>query len=224
MGAYRPRLTLSGELISLLGKVENALGSGGTALPPLGFQEVGRGLRHQGVFKVYALFDRWQPLSERDFLQAHAVMMLDGGGAGHYRGEEVVVRNGGRESMLVVPAFRVPWLMRQVFEWLRSTSLHPLLAALLFHYEVAMIHPFSDGNGRMCRFWVALLGDRWMPHPLWRELEWRLKLDKPRYYSILEGCALSGESTPFLVYVLTCLLAACEAGRSSGRSVCGLSD
>ena len=178
---------------------------------------MGNDSRQQGLLEVYARFDEWRPLVESDFHLAHAVLMCEAGGACRYRRENVVIRHGGDGGgMLAVPAFRVPWLMQRVFEWLRTTSLHPLLAALLFHYEVAVIHPFKDGNGRMCRLWMALLGHRWMPHPLWRQLEWRLRLDKARYYTLFRECVLSGEPTPFLIYMLRNLLVACEAGRSAG--------
>ena len=57
-------------------------------------------------------------------------------------------------------AERVPFLVNDLFEWLRTTDEHPLIASCVFHYEFEFIHPFADGNGRTGRLWQTLIFTR----------------------------------------------------------------
>ncbi|MEM9259574.1 MAG: Fic family protein, partial [Bacteroidota bacterium] len=49
----------------------------------------------------------------------------------------------------------VPGLMAELMDWYeqieQERTVHPLLAASIFHHEFVAIHPFDDGNGRMGR-------------------------------------------------------------------------
>ncbi|MFT7120698.1 MAG: Fic family protein/predicted XRE-type DNA-binding protein [Neolewinella sp.] len=53
------------------------------------------------------------------------------------------------------PPGEVPSRMSTLLDWYNEAkddpSLHPLVAAMLFHHEFVAIHPFDDGNGRMGR-------------------------------------------------------------------------
>ena len=49
-------------------------------------------------------------------------------------------------------AIDVPDLMHELVEYLRNKDReHPLIRAAMAHLNLAMIHPFRDGNGRMAR-------------------------------------------------------------------------
>ena len=41
------------------------------------------------------------------------------------------------------PADRVPFLIDDLFEWLKQAKDHLLIRSCVFHYEFEFIHPFS---------------------------------------------------------------------------------
>jgi len=82
--------------------------------------------------------------------------------AGQYRTVKVVIRNTttGEITFRPPPPLAVPTLIHDLFSWLASDEgsiTHPLLRAGILHYELARIHPFTDGNGRASRAAALLL-------------------------------------------------------------------
>ena len=41
----------------------------------------------------------------------------------------------------------VPGLVSELLEWVKDSNLLMLVRSCVFHYELELIHPFSDGNG-----------------------------------------------------------------------------
>ncbi len=82
--------------------------------------------------------------------------------AGSYRSVKVVIRNTATQEITFRPPVptEVPFYIDELFTWLNSgtgKSIHPLLRAGILHYELARIHPFTDGNGRTARAMALLL-------------------------------------------------------------------
>ncbi len=76
--------------------------------------------------------------------------------AGAFRIRQVVVKNTktGQVSYSPPPAAEVPYLVEDLVGWINSNEAHdthPVIKAGIIHYELARIHPFSDGNGRVAR-------------------------------------------------------------------------
>ncbi len=82
--------------------------------------------------------------------------------AGKYRRVKVVIRNTqtGEITFRPAPPAEVPFLIRGFFDWLNSPKgmeVHPVLRSGIVHYELARIHPFTDGNGRTARAMALLV-------------------------------------------------------------------
>ncbi len=81
--------------------------------------------------------------------------------SGKFRVRQVVIKNSltGEVSYTPPPAAEVPYLVEDLIEWINSEEskeLHPVLKAGIVHYELARIHPFVDGNGRVARAMATL--------------------------------------------------------------------
>lgn len=80
---------------------------------------------------------------------------------GKYRQVQVVIKNSktGEVSYRPPLSVEVPFQVEEFFRWFNSAvaqTHHPVLRAGIIHYELARIHPFVDGNGRVARA-MALL-------------------------------------------------------------------
>jgi hypothetical protein len=92
------------------------------------------------------------------------------------------------------PAMRVPQLMKELFEWVSTTDIHPLISSSVFHYEFEFIHPFADGNGRMGRLWQTLILSKWQPFFAWLPVESMIHDDQQGYYNALGSSDNMGDA------------------------------
>lgn len=73
--------------------------------------------------------------------------------------EDFSVPKGYRDTDMVISGARfepprpevVPKVMERVLEWLRNSELEPVRKSAVFHLLFEVIHPFTDGNGRVGR-------------------------------------------------------------------------
>ena len=112
------------------------------------------------------------------------------------------VHNGDTLIHAGTPAAYVPEVMDGLFEWLRATRLHPLLASCVFHFEFEFCHPFSDGNGRMGRLWHTLLLSRWRPVLAWVPIESAIRRRQADYYEALARSGATGSCESFVEFML----------------------
>lgn len=88
--------------------------------------------------------------------------ILPSGLTGQFRARQVVIRNTktGQISYTPPPAIEIPYLVEDLVNWINSDEckqMHPVLKAGVIHYELARIHPFVDGNGRVARSVATLV-------------------------------------------------------------------
>lgn len=152
---------------------------------------------------AYDLSPELDPHSLADLLRVHRVMM---GGlvpdAGRFRSGNVGVFNGDTLIHAGTPAAYVPEVMGGLFEWLRTTRMHPLLASCVFHFEFEFCHPFSDGNGRAGRLWQTLLLSRWRSVLAWLPVESAIRMRQAEYYEALARSGATGLCESFVEFML----------------------
>ena len=103
-----------------------------------------------------------QKFSQRIFLQIHKQVTkntLPKEKSGSFRlGPVYIVRHflGLNQKIVYTapPASEVPSLVENLISWLNqkeTTEINPIIIAGIVHQEIAAIHPFADGNGRVAR-------------------------------------------------------------------------
>jgi len=182
--------------------------------PPNEIQEV------RNAIDAYELLLKLNPYKEKDLLKAHRLMMNDlVKENGRYRTGGVGVFDGKQCIHLAPPAQRVPQLMSDLLSWVKSTKVHPLISSCVFHYEFEFIHPFSDGNGRMGRMWQTLLLMQWKPVFAWIPVETIVKEHQQEYYDAIVQSDHDANSTPFITFMLHCLLQALKEMQESNQKI-----
>jgi Fic family protein len=161
----------------------------------------------RNAIAAYDDFEKWRPDVEDALLEAHRILMvglLDDAGA--YRRGGVGVMAGARLIHMAPPADRVPALIHDLLQWLRTSDQHPLIVSSVFHYEFEFIHPFADGNGRMGRLWQTLILTRWNPMFAHIPVESLVYEHQPEYYQALQSSTDQTDSAPFIEFMLRMIL------------------
>ena len=146
------------------------------------------------------------PYSEKDLLKQHTLLMngliKD---AGQYRSSGIGVFSG-RVPVHVAPQHQmVPLLMNQLLDWVKNENLPQIVKSCIFHYEFELIHPFSDGNGRMGRMWQTLLLYQENPIFAWLPVETIIAKKQQDYYRAIRRSTKKNDSGIFTQFMLTAL-------------------
>lgn len=104
------------------------------------------------------------------------------------RGPIYVVKEDGERVYEGPGADLVPALINDLIEQMKSTSeTDAMVRGAMAHLNLAMIHPFKDGNGRMARaLQTLLLTKDGILSPIYSSIEEWLGRNKKSYYEILE--------------------------------------
>ena len=155
------------------------------------------------ALKVYDSLNSFKPYSSKSFLEANKILMS---GlvvkAGSYRKQSVGIVKGKKLAHLAPPFENVPYLMNNLFDYLKSKDELTLIKSCVFHYEMEFIHPFIDGNGRMGRLWQTLLLVQEFPVFEFLPFETMINTTQVDYYKALSTSDKSGQSTHFIEYML----------------------
>lgn len=155
------------------------------------------------AIKAYNHLHKFDPHSSKSFLKAHEILMK---GLvtenGKYRKKGVGIMAGTQLAHLASPAENVPHLMNDLFLYLKTSKEITLIKSCVFHYEMEFIHPFIDGNGRMGRMWQTLILMRDYPVFEFIPFENLIHKSQRKYYLALSQSDKSGNSTPFIEYML----------------------
>lgn len=84
--------------------------------------------------------------------------------AGKIRNIEVVIGRQGSDGKWIIrhtpPTSKVTEIERKlqsVLKWVNESDDLPIIKCAIFHHYFVYIHPFEDGNGRVCRIMTSLL-------------------------------------------------------------------
>ena len=140
----------------------------------------------RNAYDTYNMMLSLDPYAVKDLLKAHRMMMeglipengrFRSGGVGVFAGDVVV--------HMAPPARLVPGEIQDLFEWYKTSEMHPLIRSSIFHYEFEFIRPFADGNGRMGRMWHSLLLSKWNEIFYWLPIEELIRSRQQEYYNAL---------------------------------------
>lgn len=186
--------------------------------PPKDIAEV------KNAYEIYEIMDSLDPYSVDDLLRAHGVMtkgLIEESGCFRSRPVGVVDKQGNVLHFGTLPDY-VPGLVMELLDWVRDSEFHMLIKSCVFHYELELIHPFSDGNGRIGRLWHTLLLTQWKPMFAWLPVESMIHDRQDEYYQAINRSNNEAESTVFIEFMLSAikeaLLEAVQTGRAENRS------
>lgn len=155
--------------------------------------------------ELYEHMNEYNWKDENDFLKAHALIMkyFDDDN-GYYRNLGEGVKKGNKIIYSAPHSLLVPSLMKSLFNFIieNEDKIHPLILSSIFHYYFVYIHPFSDGNGRMARFWVSLILKSWNAKFEYIPIEEEIYLNQKKYYDSIMQCHINGNANTFIDFML----------------------
>lgn len=186
--------------------------------PPKDIAEV------QNAYEIYEMLDALDPYSVEDLLRAHGVLtreLIEEAGCFRSRPVGVVDKQGRILHFGTLPDY-VPGAVMELLDWVRDSAFPMLIKSCVFHYELELIHPFADGNGRIGRLWHTLLLTQWKPMFAWLPVESIIHDRQEEYYAAINRSNFEGESTAFIAFMLSAikeaLMEAVQAGSAEHMS------
>ena len=171
--------------------------------PPKDIAEV------KNAYEIYERLDELDPYSVDDLLTAHGIMtrgLVEESGIFRTRPVGVVDQEGHVLHFGTLPQY-VPDLVMGLLDWAKHSDLHMLIRSCVFHYELELIHPFADGNGRVGRLWHTLLLSKWNSVFAWLPVESIIHDHQQEYYDAINASNDASESTAFIEFMLTVIKA-----------------
>ena len=171
--------------------------------PPKDIAEV------KNAYEIYERLGELAPYSVDDLLTAHGIMtrgLVEESGMFRTRPVGVVDQEGHVLHFGTLPQY-VPDLVMELLDWAKHSDLHMLIRSCVFHYELELIHPFADGNGRVGRLWHTLLLSKWNPVFAWLPVESIIHDHQQEYYDAINASNDAGESTAFIEFMLSVIKA-----------------
>ena len=167
--------------------------------PPKDIAEV------KNAYEIYDRMEELDPYSVDDLLLAHGVMMrglIDEAGVFRSGPVGVADRDGHILHFGTLPDY-VPGLVCDLLGWARESRLHMLIKSCVLHYELELIHPFADGNGRTGRLWHTLMLSKWNSIFAWLPVESIVNDRQKDYYDAINASNIGCSSTKFITFMLS---------------------
>ena len=157
----------------------------------------------KNAIEAYEHINEYDYKKEIDLLKAHQVLnkYFDEDN-GSYRNHGEGVEKNKKLIYMAPDSLLVSSLMKSLFEYLNTSDLNLILLSSIFHYYFVSIHPFSDGNGRLARFWVSLMLLSYNKKFEFIPIEEEIYLNQEEYYSSIAECHNNGNANIFIRFIL----------------------
>ena len=158
----------------------------------------------KNAIEVYNHINEFDYKKENDILKVHQLMMkyFDEDN-GNYRNHGEGVKRKNEIIYMAPESILVPTLMKSLFEYIKNNDLNLIILAAIFHYYFVSIHPFSDGNGRLARFWVSLMLINYNKKFEFIPVEEEIYLNQGEYYSSIAECHNNGNANVFIKFIIS---------------------
>ena len=144
--------------------------------------------------------------------------------AGSFRRGDVAVYDGAVPVHAGARPQFVPTLVGELFDWARTSELHPVLRSAVVHCEIETIHPFADGNGRTGRALVqSMLRSYGITQLITVPVSAGLLSEVEAYYAALTAYR-RGELDPIVTEFARAAFRAIDNGETLIRSLARLRD
>ena len=161
----------------------------------------------ENAYQAYEQAFLLDPYDYRDLLKAHK-LLTDGliKETGKFRSKDIAVYSGENIVHLGARAEFVPKLVKNLLAWAKKSEMPALIKSCVVHFELEIIHPFSDGNGRIGRLWQSLILSKWEPLFEWVPIETVIYQHQQRYYEALSLSNRQNDSSVFIEFMLEAIL------------------
>ena len=157
----------------------------------------------KNAIEAYDRINDYDYKNEKDFIEVHGLMMkyFDEDN-GSYRNHGEGVEKDGKVIYMAPESLLVPSLMKSLFKFVKESDINIILLSVIFHYYFVAIHPFSDGNGRLARYWVSLMLIKYNKNFEFISIEEEIYLNHEEYYSSIAQCHNNGNANVFIKFLL----------------------
>jgi Fic family protein len=180
----------------------------------------------KNAHRAYDEILKLSPYKQKDFLKVHKLLTTDiVNESGVYRSKDVGIFDNKRAlvHMGARPQY-IQSLMNDLFKWGANDDTPELIKSCVFHYEIEVIHPFEDGNGRIGRLWQTVILANWNPLFAWLPIETIIYKNQQAYYEALGKADSENNSNYFIEFMLDIILQALIAHKNSDKTSDKVSD
>lgn len=157
----------------------------------------------KNAIEAYNIINDFDYKNEKDFLKAHQIITKyfdeDNGG---YRNHGEGVKKGEEIIYMAPDSILVPLLMKSLFKYISNSDLNLIILSAIFHYYFVSIHPFTDGNGRLARFWMSLMLINYNEDFEFIPIEEEIYLNQEEYYLSIKQCHINENANVFIKFIL----------------------
>ncbi len=162
---------------------------------------------------AYKSLPDMDPFSLIDFKKAHQILnssLLSR--AGTYRNKAETVFHDKECVFTPISAKKVPTALRETFSWVKEKGGHlpSVILGAIMHLTIVLIHPFTDGNCQIARFWQGLYQFSEEKIFIGECLERSIYADNRLYFSKIGEARKAADASPFIEFILTALIRGLE--------------